>query len=236
MPCIITIHGGPESQFRPTFLARTNYILNVLGVAIFYPNVRGSTGFGKTFVTLDDGFKREDSYRDINALFDALKQRPEIDPDRIAISGGSYGGHMVLACSYLYPSQFRCAIASVAMSNLVTFLENTESYRRDLRRVEYGDERDPAMREFLQRIAPMNNLHKFAKPLLLVAGANDPRVPLSETLQIAAALKEKQLARWLVVASDEGHGFKKKVNVDAQFWITVTFVKRFLMGGEANKL
>lgn len=232
VPCIVTIHGGPESQFRPTFLGRSNYLLQKLGCALLYPNIRGSTGFGKRFVTLDDGFKRTDSYDDIRTLLEALRTGRAatiIDVERIQVSGGSYGGHVVLASCYLFPRLFRCAVASVAMSNLVTFLENTESYRRDLRRVEYGDERDPLMREFLLRIAPMTNLSKFQNPLLLIAGANDPRVPLSETLQIASALKERNLERWLVIGNDEGHGFRKKVNQDAQFLITVAFIKQFLL-------
>ena len=138
-PVLIEIHGGPEGQSRPDFLGRANYYLNVLGIAMVVPNVRGSTGYGKTFTKLDNGFSREDSYKDINALFDWIVTRPDLDASRIAVTGGSYGGHMTLAISAFYSDRIRCSVDIVGMSNLVTFLEHTEGYRRDLRRVEYGD-------------------------------------------------------------------------------------------------
>jgi len=152
--------------------------------------VRGSTGYGKTFTKLDDGFLRQDSYNDINSLFDWIVTQPDLDSDRVAVMGGSYGGHMTLAISTFYSDRIRCSIDFVGMPNLVTFLEHTEAYRRDLRRVEYGDERDPKTREFLEKIAPMNNLEKIKKPMVVVAGKNDPRVPVSESDQIVAALKK----------------------------------------------
>src|SRR6266850_775988 len=149
-PVLVVIHGGPEGQTQPTFVGRSNYYLNELGIALIYPNVRGSTGYGRTFSLLDNGFKREDTYRDINALFDWIGTRPDLDAERIGVTGGSYGGHMTLAISTFYSDRIRCSVDIVGMSNLVTFLEHTEAYRRDLRRVEYGDERDPKMLEFLQ--------------------------------------------------------------------------------------
>jgi dipeptidyl aminopeptidase/acylaminoacyl peptidase len=228
-PVLVVIHGGPEGQSQPTFLGRNNYLLNELGMALIYPNVRGSTGYGKTFSLLDNGFKREDTYKDINALFDWISTQPELDRQRIAVTGGSYGGHMTLAVSAFYSDRIRCSVDVVGMSNLVTFLEHTEAYRRDLRRVEYGDERDPKMREFLEKIAPMNNIEKIKKPMLVIAGKNDPRVPVSESQQIAEALKNAGTPVWLMIANDEGHGYRKKPNQDFQFYATVEFLEEFLL-------
>jgi len=228
-PVLVIIHGGPEGQSQPNFLGRSNYYLNELGIALIYPNVRGSTGYGKTFSLLDNGFKRDDTYKDINALFDWIRTRPDLDADRIAVTGGSYGGHMTLAVSTFYSDRIRCSVDIVGMSNLVTFLEHTESYRRDLRRVEYGDERDPKMREYLEKIAPMNNIDKIKKPMFVIAGKNDPRVPVSESQQIADALKKQGTPVWLLIAKDEGHGYRKKPNQDFQFYATVEFLQQYLL-------
>jgi len=228
-PVLVVIHGGPEGQTQPTFLGRSNYYLNELGIALIYPNVRGSTGYGKTFSLLDNGFKRDDTYKDINALFDWIGTRPDLDAGRICVTGGSYGGHMTLAVSTFYSDRIRCSVDIVGMSNLVTFLEHTEAYRRDLRRVEYGDERDPKMREYLEKIAPMNNIEKIKKPMMVVAGKNDPRVPVSESEQIAAALKKQGTPVWFVIGKDEGHGFRKKTNLDFQFYATVEFLQEYLL-------
>jgi dipeptidyl aminopeptidase/acylaminoacyl peptidase len=228
-PVAVMIHGGPEGQSQPTFLGRSNYLLNELGIALIFPNVRGSTGYGKNFTLLDNGFLREDTYKDINALFDWIGTQANLDAERIAVMGGSYGGHMTLAVSTFYSDRIRCSVDIVGMSNLVTFLEHTESYRRDLRRVEYGDERDPKMREFLERIAPMNNIEKIKKPMLVIAGKNDPRVPISESDQIVAALKKSGTPVWYIMAKDEGHGFQKKPNQDYQFYALVEFLQEYLL-------
>ena len=228
-PVLIEIHGGPEGQSRPQFPGSDNYFLNELGLAILQPNVRGSTGYGKAFTKLDNGFLREGSYKDIDALIDWIATQPNLDADRIAVTGASYGGHMTLAVSTFYSDRIRCSVDIVGPSNLVTFLENTEAYRRDLRRVEYGDERDPKMRQFLERIAPMNNIGKIKKPMLVVAGANDPRVPVSESGQIVAGLKKQGTPVWYVMARDEGHGFQKKTNQDFQFYATVEFLQEYLV-------
>jgi dipeptidyl aminopeptidase/acylaminoacyl peptidase len=228
-PVLVVIHGGPEGQTQPTFLGRSNYYLNELGIALIYPNVRGSTGYGKTFSLLDNGFNREDTYKDVNALFDWIGARPDLDAERIAVTGGSYGGHMTLAVSTFYSDRIRCSVDIVGMSNLVTFLEHTEAYRRDLRRVEYGDERDPKMREFLEKIAPMNNIEKIKKPMFVIAGKNDPRVPVSESQQIADALKKQGTPVWLLIAKDEGHGYRKKANQDFQFYATAEFLREYLL-------
>jgi dipeptidyl aminopeptidase/acylaminoacyl peptidase len=228
-PVMVLIHGGPEDQSLPDFLGRFNYFMNEMGIAVILPNVRGSTGYGKTFSELDNGFLRQDSYKDINALFDWIAARPDLDSDRIAIYGGSYGGHMTLAISTFYSDRIRCSIDIVGMSNLVTFLEHTEAYRRDLRRAEYGDERNPQMREFLEKIAPMNNVEKIKKPMMVVAGKNDPRVPVSESDQIVAALKEQNVPVWYMVAKDEGHGYQKRQNQNYQFYVTVEFLQQYLL-------
>jgi len=219
-PVIVNIHGGPEAQYRPGFLGRNNYFINELGCAIVFPNVRGSDGYGKTFLQLDNGFKREDSYKDILALLDWMSTRPGLDGKRVMVTGGSYGGFMTLAVASNYADRIHCALDVVGPSNFVTFLKNTESYRRDLRRVEYGDERDPKMAEFLERIAPLNNAQKITKPLFVVQGANDPRVPKTEAEQIVATLKKQATPVWFLMANDEGHGFAKKKNADFQFYST----------------
>ena len=228
-PVLVVIHGGPEGQSQPTFLGRNNYFLHELGIALIYPNVRGSTGYGKTFSLLDNGMKREDTYKDIHALFDWIAAQPELDSARIAVTGGSYGGHMTLAVSTFYSDRIRCSVDVVGMSNLATFLEHTEAYRRDLRRVEYGDERDSKMREYLEKIAPMNNIEKIKKPMFVIAGKNDPRVPVSESQQIVDALKKVGTPVWLMIANDEGHGYRKKPNQDFQFYAAVEFLQEYLL-------
>lgn len=228
-PVIINIHGGPEAQYRPGYLGRNNYFLNELGCAMILPNVRGSDGYGKTFLKLDNGLLREDSYKDISALLDWIRTRSGLDAERIMVTGGSYGGFMTLAVATNYGDRIRCALDVVGISNLATFLKNTESYRRDLRRVEYGDERDPKMAEFMERTAPLNNAQKITKPLFVVQGANDPRVPKSEADQIVATLKKQGTPVWYLLAKDEGHGFAKKKNADFQFYSTVQFIREFLL-------
>jgi dipeptidyl aminopeptidase/acylaminoacyl peptidase len=228
-PVILNIHGGPESQFRPTFIGRTNYLVNELGVAVLFPNVRGSSGYGKTFLTLDDGLKREDSYKDIGTLLDWVATNPNLDPSRVMVTGGSYGGHMTFAAAVRFGDRIRAALPVVGMSNLVSFLERTESYRRDLRRAEYGDERDPEVREFLLKIAPLNNAERIKAPLFVVQGANDPRVPASEAEQMVEKVRGVGTPVWFLLAKDEGHGFAKKRNQDFLFYATVLFIKQHLL-------
>jgi dipeptidyl aminopeptidase/acylaminoacyl peptidase len=228
-PVIINIHGGPESQARPWFIGRGNYFVSELGVATIFPNVRGSSGFGKSFLKLDNGMKREDSVKDIGALLDWIREQPDLDAERVMVMGGSYGGYMTFACAFHFADRIAAAASIVGISNFVTFLERTESYRRDLRRAEYGDERNPAMRAFLESIAPVNNADKISKPLLVVQGLNDPRVPYTEAVQIVETLKKKNTPAWFIMAKDEGHGFVKKPNVDFQFYATVEFARRTLL-------
>jgi dipeptidyl aminopeptidase/acylaminoacyl peptidase len=228
-PVMISIHGGPEGQFRPVFLSRSNYFLNELGVSMICPNVRGSSGYGKTFVDLDNGMKREESVKDIGALLDWIAMQPDLDKDKIMILGGSYGGYMTLAVSYLYSDKIRCSMDVVGISNFNTFLKNTEAYRRDLRRVEYGDERDPKMAEFFEAIAPANHTDKIKKPLFIVQGGNDPRVPYTESIQMKENIQKNGGTVWFLMAKDEGHGFAKKGNVDFQFYAGIAFIKQFLL-------
>jgi dipeptidyl aminopeptidase/acylaminoacyl peptidase len=228
-PIVINIHGGPEGQSRPGFLGRNNYFLNELGIAIIYPNVRGSQGYGKSFAESDNGFKREDTYKDINALLDWIKANPALDGDRILVTGGSYGGHMTLAVATNYNDKICCSLDVVGISNLVTFLEHTEAYRRDLRRVEYGDERDPKMREFMEHTAPMNKAQNITKPLFVVAGKNDPRVPMSEADQFVTKVRVNKTPVWYLVGKNEGHGFQKKPNQDYQFYATILFMQEYLL-------
>ena len=228
-PVIIYIHGGPEGQFRPRFLGNLNYYVNELGIAIVAPNVRGSSGYGKTFLALDNGFLREGSYEDINSLLDWIQAQPDLDSRRILVTGGSYGGFMTLAVATNYNDRICCSVDVVGPSNLVTFLEHTSGYRRDLRRVEYGDERDPKMREFLERIAPYNKAKNITKPLFVIAGKNDPRVPASESEQMVAIVRKNGTPVWWLLAKDEGHGYAKKKNLDYEFYATVMFVKEYLL-------
>jgi len=232
-PVIVNIHGGPEGQSRPGFLGRNNYFVSELGVALLYPNVRGSTGYGKTFLKLDNGFHRDDTYKDIGALLDWIRQNPDFDGDKIMVTGASYGGHMTWATATFYNDKICCSLPVVGMSNLVTELEHTEAYRRDLRRVEYGDERDPEMREYLERIAPLNNSEKIRKPVFAVVGKNDPRVPWTESRQMLDKLKNNGIPTWFLMANDEGHGYAKKKNQDFQFYATVMFVRQFLLGDKS---
>ncbi len=228
-PVMIDIHGGPEVQYRPGFIGRSNYFISELGIAVIYPNVRGSAGFGKTFLKLDNGYKREDSVKDIGALLDWIKAQPGLDAERVMVLGGSYGGYMALACAFHYADRIASALSEVGISNFVTFLERTESYRRDLRRAEYGDERDPKMREFMERIAPVNNADKIVKPLFVVQGLNDPRVQYQEAEQIVKSMKDRRRPVWFMMARDEGHGFAKKPNADYLFYAMVEFAKQTLL-------
>ncbi len=228
-PVLVNIHGGPEAQAKVGFLGRTQYYVQELGITVIQPNVRGSTGYGKTFVALDNGRLREDSVRDIGALLDWIATQPDLDASRVLVTGGSYGGYMSLAVAAHYSDRIAGAIDVVGISHFVTFLETTESYRRDLRRVEYGDERDPAMREFLHSISPLTNAHRIRKPLFVVQGRNDPRVPWTEAEQIVAKARANGTPVWYLRAENEGHGFARKENADFQFYSTILFMQQTLL-------
>jgi dipeptidyl aminopeptidase/acylaminoacyl peptidase len=228
-PVIVDFHGGPEGQSTVHFMGRWNYYLSEMGLAILLPNVRGSSGYGKSFMDLDNGFKRKDSVRDGGAFLAWLGTHPRLDAGRVVVSGGSYGGYMSLATAVDYSALLRGAIDVVGISNFVTFLNNTESYRRDLRRVEYGDERDPKMREFMENIAPLNNAKDIKVPLFVVQGKNDPRVPYTEAQQMVAAVRQTGVPVWYLLADNEGHGFARKVNADYYFYSSVQFFETTLL-------
>jgi dipeptidyl aminopeptidase/acylaminoacyl peptidase len=228
-PVLISIHGGPESQATFGFLGRSAYFVQELGMALIQPNVRGSSGYGKRFLAMDNGFKREDSVKDIGALLDWIATQPDLDASRVLVTGGSYGGYMTLAVSTNYADRIAGSIDVVGISHFVTFLQNTESYRRDLRRVEYGDERDPAMRAHLDKISPLTNAARIKKPLFVIQGKNDPRVPYTEAEQIVATVRQGGTPVWYLRAENEGHGFQKKDNQDFQFYATVLFMQQTVL-------
>ncbi len=230
-PMLMWVHGGPESQSRPAFIGAYNYLVNELGIALFYPNVRGSSGYGKTFVSLDNGaFKREDSVKDMGAFLDALAKDPGLDAARFALTGRSYGGYMCYAAAVQFAEKLKSTHCVVAISNFVTFLETTQSYRRDLRRAEYGDERDPKQRAKLLAISPLERVKEMKKPMFTVTGGNDPRVPASEAEQVVEAIRANGGTVWHLLATNEGHIWGKKENNDYAFWSALQFYKQTLLG------
>lgn len=229
-PVLVILHGGPESQARPVFQTRWNYLVEEMGCALLYPNVRGSAGFGKTFLTLDNGRRREDAVRDVGAFLEWIAGQPGLDARRVGVYGGSYGGYLVLASLIHYGERLRCGVDVVGITSFLTFLQNTQEYRRDLRRAEYGDEREPGMAEFLKGISPLSRVDRLRQPLMVVQGLNDPRVPASEAEQIVRARREQGGAVvGYLLAKDEGHGFARKPNVDFLFLATLEFLKAHLL-------
>ncbi len=233
-PVIIHVHGGPENQYRPRFNSDFQMWIDQLGAAVIAPNIRGSLGYGSHYITLDDGYNREASVRDIGALLDWIAQQPQLDKDRVAIMGASYGGYVALASAVHYSDRLRAAVDRVGISNFVTFLENTQDYRRELRRVEYGDERDPEMRAFLERVSPLNNVDKIKIPLFVQQGSNDPIVPKSESDQMVTALRAQGQTVWYMNALNEGHGYDRKENRDLFEQATVLFLEKYLLGDPAD--
>jgi dipeptidyl aminopeptidase/acylaminoacyl peptidase len=225
-PVIIDIHGGPASQYRPQWSAFTQYLVNELGYVVVAPNVRGSSGYGRSFLKLDDAALREDSVRDIGALLVWIGSQPDLDRSKVVVMGGSYGGYMALASLVHYSDRLAGGVDVVGISNFVTFLNNTAAYRRDRRRLEYGDERDPAMRAVLQNMSPLTNAAAIRKPLLIVQGINDPRVPVGESEQMMAKVRAGGGEVWYLAAKDEGHGFRKKANRDVYLATVAQFLRR----------
>jgi dipeptidyl aminopeptidase/acylaminoacyl peptidase len=225
-PVVIDIHGGPESQARADWNPFVQYLVNELGYAVITPNVRGSSGYGKTFLKLDNGMLREDAVKDIGSLIVWLGLQPMFDRDHVVVMGGSYGGYMALASLAAYGDRLKGGIDEVGISNFVSFLENTAPYRRDLRRAEYGDERDPKMRAFLNQISPVNKVALIRRPLLVAEGMNDPRVPPADSQQIVWRMRSKGVEVWYLAAKDEGHGFRKKANADAYLETVAQFLTK----------
>jgi len=208
-PVVVDIHGGPESQRRPSFASVTQYLLNN-GYAVFEPNVRGSSGYGKAYSALDDVQKRMDSVKDVREGVGWLHDHPEVDPDRIVAMGGSYGGFMVLASLTEYPELWAAGVDIVGIANFVTFLENTGDWRRSLREAEYGSL--DGDREFLESVSPINNIDRIEAPLFVLHGENDPRVPVGEAEQIVEKAREQGVPVRKLIFDDEGHGFSKLEN------------------------
>jgi dipeptidyl aminopeptidase/acylaminoacyl peptidase len=229
VPVVINIHGGPEAQALPTFSPTAQFLANELGVAMLVPNVRGSSGYGRTYLTLDNAEKREDSVRDIGALLDWIAEQPELDASRIGVIGGSYGGYMVLASLVHFGERLRAGVAIVGISHFGTFLRNTEDYRRDLRRAEYGDERDPAIAALFERISPLNSAGRITSRLFVAQGRNDPRVPWTEAEQMVKAVRANGQPVWYLLFNDEGHGFRKKANSDYFGAATMLFWQQHLL-------
>jgi dipeptidyl aminopeptidase/acylaminoacyl peptidase len=229
-PVLIDIHGGPESQTRPQWNPGAQYFANVLGATVILPNVRGSDGYGKRYLNLDNWEKREDSVKDIGALIDWIAKQPNLDSSKVAVYGQSYGGYMSLATLTHYSDRLVGGVERYGISDFITFLNNTEAYRRDNRRAEYGDERVPAMRAVFQRINPLANVGRIEKPMLVMQGANDPRVPKSESDQVVAGIRKSGVEAWYVVFADEGHGFLKKPNNDLRREVETVFLKRLFEG------
>lgn len=227
---LIQIHGGPESQYRPHFSGIIQFYLNELGIAVICPNVRGSAGYGKTYLKLDNAERREDSVKDIGSLLDWIGKQPELDASRVAVTGASYGGYMTLASLVHFGNRLKAGMDVVGIANWITFLQKTSPYRQDLRRAEYGDERDPAMRKVFEQISPSACADKIRSALLVVHGRNDPRVPFSEAQQIAEKVRSAGRGVWTVYADNEGHGFLKKDNRDYQTAVEALFLQRHLNG------
>ncbi|MEK7176738.1 MAG: S9 family peptidase [Patescibacteria group bacterium] len=225
VPAVINIHGGPEGQHQPGYAPITQYLVNN-GYAVVAPNVRGSSGYGKTYLTLDDVEKRMDSVKDIVALREHLKTIPYIDTSKLILMGGSYGGFMVLAGLAFYPDLWAAGVDTVGIANWVTFLENTAPYRRALREAEYGSlEKD---REFLKSVSPINSVEKIKAPLFIIHGANDPRVPLSEAEQMVTKLRELGREVEILIYTDEGHGLSKLKNRLDAYPKVVTFLDKII--------
>jgi dipeptidyl aminopeptidase/acylaminoacyl peptidase len=229
LPVVISIHGGPEGQHVPYFSSFYAFLANEMGIAVIAPNVRGSSGYGKSYLKLDNGFNREDSVKDIGKLIEWIAKNQEFNRSRLAVYGGSYGGYMVLSAMFNYSDRLKCGVDIVGIGNFVTFLQNTEAYRRDLRRAEYGDEREPKMREYLLSISPSEHVDKIKKPLLVIQGANDPRVPASESEQMVNSIRKNKGVVWYMLAKDEGHGFRKKENRDRMTEAIALFLKQNLL-------
>ena len=228
-PVIIDIHGGPEKQYRPEYGYADNFILNDLGVAKIYPNVRGSCGYGKSFLKLDNGVKREDAVKDIGALLYWIKAQPDLDADRVMVQGSSYGGYVALSVATSFSDRIKGAISDSGIANLLTSIESTEEWRRSIQRTEFGDEKDPKVRAFMERTAPLNNIQKIKSPLLIIQGKNDPRVPVGQAEAIVQAAKKAGVPVWYLLAKDEGHGFVQPKNWEFRSYTIALFVQQHLL-------
>jgi dipeptidyl aminopeptidase/acylaminoacyl peptidase len=227
-PVMINVHGGPEARERPRGLGRSNYFRNELGMAIIYPNLRGSIGYGKTYEHLDDGRNREDAVKDIGALLDWIATRPELDKNRVMITGVSYGGYITLAAAIAYGDRIRCAFEGFGLSDFVAFLDGTDPSRRRDRLAEYGDPADPEMRAFLKSISPLTHAAKLKIPLFIAQGARDTRVPPAQAEAMVKAVRANGTPVWYVVY-DAGHEEFTQATNDFNQYAWVLFVQKYLL-------
>ncbi|WP_161956789.1 S9 family peptidase [Sphingosinithalassobacter portus] len=228
-PVVIFAHGGPESQSRPSFSRFYHYIVTELGIAVLRPNIRGSDGYGKEFERLDETTKREDAIRDIGALLDWIRDQPDLDESRVVIAGGSYGGYVSLGSLVAYSDRLKGGISRFGVADFASFMANTEPYRVDNRRREYGDERDPEIAAFFQRVSPMQNADRITVPVLFIQGGNDPRVPQQQSEDMIAAIRANGVRVSYVLATDEGHGFEKSENSRISDGAQIAFLREMLL-------
>jgi dipeptidyl aminopeptidase/acylaminoacyl peptidase len=224
-PVLIMLHGGPESQFRPSFDPWIEYVVNELGFAVVAPNARGSSGYGKSYLALDNGMLRDDTVKDLGALIVWLGSQGAFDAKHVVVAGGSYGGYLALAALVNYSDRLIGGVDLAGITDFISYLTDTARYRQNQRRAEFGDERDPDMRAYLRRISPLTNADRISRPLLVVHGKNDPRVPVSQAEQIVNRLRSRGGEVWYLEAKDEGHDFRKKQNRDAFYQTFAQFLK-----------
>jgi len=225
-PAVVWLHGGPESQSRPLFNPLQQAIL-AMGVAVLAPNFRGSTGYGKTFVHLDDVEKRGDAVKDVYYAVKHAAKEGLIDPERLCVMGGSYGGYLTLMSMALYPDIWKCGVEIVGIVNLVTFIRNTSPYRRRYRIPEYGDPEKHY--DVMIQLSPVTHAHKIRAPLMVVHGARDPRVPVTEAEQIVEALKSRGVPVRYIRLEDEGHGIAKVENRVRVYTEALKFIEKHLL-------
>jgi dipeptidyl aminopeptidase/acylaminoacyl peptidase len=228
-PVIINVHGGPVDRERPRALGRSNYFRNELGIAVIYPNVRGSAGFGRSFQELDNGLLRENAVKDIGALLDWIAAQPGLDKNRVMIAGPSYGGFIALAAAVAYGDRLRGVNPAFAITDFPGFLETTEMSRQADRNAEYGDPSNPEMRAFLTRISPLTNAAKLKTPMFIAAGARDIRVPISQAEALVKALKANGTPVWYVRFEDAGHQQLTVPTNDFSIYTWVMFVRQYLI-------
>jgi dipeptidyl aminopeptidase/acylaminoacyl peptidase len=225
-PVLIDFHGGPAAQYRPTFDPFIQFVVNELGYAVVAPNIRGSSGYGKTFLGLDNGMLREDAVKDVGSLLVWIGLQPDLDHEHVVVMGSAYGGYLALASLADYNDRLRGGIDIGGITDFIALLEHAPADRREFLRAEYGDERNPAVREFLRHISPLAKSQWIRRPLLVVQGLNDARVPAAESAQLVASLRARGDDVWYLAAKDEGDGFGKKANRDAYERIVATFLER----------
>jgi dipeptidyl aminopeptidase/acylaminoacyl peptidase len=233
-PVIVYLHGGLHDQFHPDFREGDNYFINALGIAMIYPNIRGSSGYGKTFLSLDDKCSRPDAVKDVGALLDWIRTQPVLDADKVMLDGDSSGGYMALSVAAMYPDKISALLSYIAPTNFATLIERTLNNNPDPWRKKLGDERDKKTREFLDRIAPVNNAEKIDSPTLLIIGGKDLITSVDETQRIVARIKNKGIPVWFLMAKDEGHGFMDPVTFEYTFETEALFIKQFLLGGRSK--